>query len=538
MTPYKNRPPGTVPCSYVEQVEMRKGLTTAGKFCEFYTPANYFYITNRPDAFIIEGWLGRPEHHPPFFEDILPGFTFFDDYIGRKSVCFTFDKIALYKLINILPEKPLKFVLRQVDDFPKLYSMLNQEEIYQLLHKKQWAAILHILYQHKTSIANDPLLHQAARAFESEFLKEVSEYPENDDHLVQQLEKLYMLNGGGFFDLQPRNLKALTLELAKRKKGTEGYNYALEFPNEEISKKIILDFEQSNPKHAIKSEKKLSPRIWVEIYNRLFELINHKENSETYFSGLRFITVVQEFDAYFPDYAQYISLRNEEGKSTSRKIFYYDILMSVSESIRVAIVERILSQLSRQEPEKVRAIRMLLGSELSQSALTIEQKAPASKNPVVFLSYSWDSSQHDAWVLNLANLLCKNGVDVILDKYDLRAGKNLTHFMEQAIARAHKVVIVFTPNYKLKADKREGGVGYEYSIMNASLYRNQTNNEKFIPILRTGSIDESIPDFMRQFIHIDLRNDDKFAVSFNDLIREIYDEPAIKKPELGSKPVF
>lgn len=70
------------------------------------------------------------------------------------------------------------------------------------------------------------------------------------------------------------------------------------------------------------------------------------------------------------------------------------------------------------------------------------------------------------------------------------------------------------------------------------LYKNQTSNEKIIPILRDGSTEESIPTFMQQFIHIDARNNENFINSYNDLVREIYNEPQIKKPKIGDKPNF
>jgi hypothetical protein len=73
--------------------------------------------------------------------------------------------------------------------------------------------------------------------------------------------------------------------------------------------------------------------------------------------------------------------------------------------------------------------------------------------------------------------------------------------------------------------------------MNADLYRNQTN-EKIIPILREGTTEESIPIFMQQFIHIDTRNDENFENSYNDLVREIHNEPEIRKPKIGKKPKF
>jgi hypothetical protein len=120
----------------------------------------------------------------------------------------------------------------------------------------------------------------------------------------------------------------------------------------------------------------------------------------------------------------------------------------------------------------------------------------------------------------------------------LRPGKNLPHFVEQSISKANKILIIFTPNYKLKADKRSGGVGYEYSIMNSDLYQNQTDNEKIIPILRSGTQKDSIPTFMHQFIHLDMTKDEEYANSYADLKKEICNEPIIKRPQLGIKPSF
>jgi hypothetical protein len=69
----------------------------------------------------------------------------------------------------------------------------------------------------------------------------------------------------------------------------------------------------------------------------------------------------------------------------------------------------------------------------------------------VFISYSWDSKDHKDWVRKLADYLIDNGVNVILDQYDLAAGKILTYFMESAVEKADKVIIILTPGYKLKS---------------------------------------------------------------------------------------
>jgi hypothetical protein len=156
--------------------------------------------------------------------------------------------------------------------------------------------------------------------------------------------------------------------------------------------------------------------------------------------------------------------------------------------------------------------------------------------PTVFISYSWDSVAHKEWVLNLAKRLIEKGIDIILDQFDLRVGKNMIHFMESSIPKADKVLIIFTPNYKLKAEHRQGGVGFEYSILNAELYNQITTNNKFIPVLKSGTFFESIPAFIQQFIGVDMTDSASFEERINELVYAIYDKQLIEKPKLGKSP--
>lgn len=160
----------------------------------------------------------------------------------------------------------------------------------------------------------------------------------------------------------------------------------------------------------------------------------------------------------------------------------------------------------------------------------------AVSNPTVFISYSWDDDAHKDWILNLTKRLFDKGINVLLDRMELRPGKNMIHFMESSIPKSNKVLIIFTPNYKLKAEKRQGGVGFEYSILNAELYNQITTNEKYIPILKSGSFLESIPAFMQQFIGIDMTKSEAFEEKFNELVYAIYDKPQIEKPKIGINP--
>jgi hypothetical protein len=90
-------------------------------------------------------------------------------------------------------------------------------------------------------------------------------------------------------------------------------------------------------------------------------------------------------------------------------------------------------------------------------------------HPEVFISYSHDSQDHKLWVLNLATRLRTNGVDAILDQWDLGPGGDLPHFMEQSISRSSRVLMVCTERYVEKANAGTGGVGYEKMIVTSDL---------------------------------------------------------------------
>lgn len=276
---------------------------------------------------------------------------------------------------------------------------------------------------------------------------------------------------------------------------------------------------------------------WIRKYNDLFETIN-QQNSEAYFSGPRFLGIIKEFDQTYADYQQFISYRNEKGLSTSRKTYFFDILSQFQEDVRDQIIERIYEVANKAEKKP---IEKTVEKEVSELATKFEKEEKVSsseviENPSVFISYSWDNEDHKNWVLNLAKRLIENGIEVILDRYELQGGKNIAHFMDRALESADKILVIFTPNYKLKADKREGGVGYEYSILNNDIYKNIAGNSKYIPVLKSGTMETSVPAFIQQFIAIDMRDDAQYEQKVREITLTLYDKPIIEKPEIGQKP--
>ncbi len=132
--------------------------------------------------------------------------------------------------------------------------------------------------------------------------------------------------------------------------------------------------------------------------------------------------------------------------------------------------------------------------------------ASTPKNPKAFLSYSHDSPAHRAWVLNLASRLRGDGVETILDQWELKLGDQIPAFMEKAVRDSDSVLIVCTPRYKERSDGRVGGVGYEGDIMTAQVF-NERNSRKFKPILRFGEWSTASPSWLAGALHVDLRGD-------------------------------
>ena len=155
--------------------------------------------------------------------------------------------------------------------------------------------------------------------------------------------------------------------------------------------------------------------------------------------------------------------------------------------------------------------------------------------PKVFISYSWESKDHSDWVNSLADKLLADGIEAIIDSYDVSPGDRLPKFMESSIKDSDYVIIICTEEYKRKANNREKGVGYESHIISAELYNNH-NDRKFIPIIRQGDFNTAIPTYLDGKLAIDLRGNPFNETSYKDLIASIFKFK--KKPKVGIRPYY
>lgn len=159
----------------------------------------------------------------------------------------------------------------------------------------------------------------------------------------------------------------------------------------------------------------------------------------------------------------------------------------------------------------------------------------------IFISYSWTTPQHEAWVLQLAHRLTHDGVNVVLDKWDLKPGQDKYTFMEQMVHAEDidKVLIILDKKYTERANNRSGGVGTETTIISGKVYESATQ-EKFIPIVaeRDEKGNAFLPTYLGTRIYIDLSDESGFEASYEQLLRQIYEVPLLARPKLGSAPKY
>ncbi|MBS5027733.1 MAG: toll/interleukin-1 receptor domain-containing protein [Clostridiales bacterium] len=162
------------------------------------------------------------------------------------------------------------------------------------------------------------------------------------------------------------------------------------------------------------------------------------------------------------------------------------------------------------------------------------------KEPKVFISYAWSEDDKEAtFVINLGQRLMADGIEVVLDKWDLKEGQDKYEFMERCVndPEITRVLIICDKNYMNKANARKGGVGDETAIISSEVY-GKTRQEKFIPIIkeRDSEGNTCIPTYISARLYIDLSNEDKYESEYEKLIRNIYEKPLYKKPTLGKRP--
>ncbi len=161
--------------------------------------------------------------------------------------------------------------------------------------------------------------------------------------------------------------------------------------------------------------------------------------------------------------------------------------------------------------------------------------------PKVFISYSWSDQTHQELVKHWAERLIADGVEVILDIFDLKEGDDKFAFMERMVTdpSVTHVLVICDKKYAEKADSRKAGVGTESQIISSEVY-GKVKQSKFIPIVcEFGSDDQPLlPAFLKSRIWINFSSPEAENENWEQLIRLLYGKPQHVKPKKGKAPTY
>ncbi|HPA20888.1 MAG TPA: TIR domain-containing protein [Verrucomicrobiae bacterium] len=162
-------------------------------------------------------------------------------------------------------------------------------------------------------------------------------------------------------------------------------------------------------------------------------------------------------------------------------------------------------------------------------------------SPKVFISYSWTSPAHQSQVKEWAERLVSDGVDVVLDLWDLKEGQDKYAFMERMVTDpgVTHVLVVSDKAYSEKADARKAGVGTESQIISKEVYE-KVDQTKFIPLVCEFADDNTpfLPTFLKSRIWMDFSSQESANSNWERLIRLLFGQPLHQKPTLGKPPVY
>ncbi|MGN7479681.1 toll/interleukin-1 receptor domain-containing protein [Solibacillus silvestris] len=151
----------------------------------------------------------------------------------------------------------------------------------------------------------------------------------------------------------------------------------------------------------------------------------------------------------------------------------------------------------------------------------------------VFVSYSWDSQEHQEWVAYLVRRLRNEGYNATYDQYITSQNTiNLNRMMVEHIKNDDFIIVVVTENYVKKSDEFAGGVGFETELLLSVI---NENRDKVIMVTKQPNINsKKAPFYLKGYHYIDFSNDE-FESSLDALIHRLQRTPQYDIGEIGEK---
>jgi len=159
------------------------------------------------------------------------------------------------------------------------------------------------------------------------------------------------------------------------------------------------------------------------------------------------------------------------------------------------------------------------------------------KAKTVFVSYAWESGEHQERVKEFTQQLRRDGLNATMDLFNPNPPEGLPQWMLDQIRRADFVIIVITETYRkrFEGDEEPGkgkGVKWEGGIVTRSLYNSEFRTGKFLPVVFGSIHAASMPTIFVGNVYYDISKPDGLEA----LVRLMTNQPAHIPAPLGKVP--
>lgn len=161
--------------------------------------------------------------------------------------------------------------------------------------------------------------------------------------------------------------------------------------------------------------------------------------------------------------------------------------------------------------------------------------------PKVFISYCWNGQERQEQIIDLVARLAADGIDSVVDIYDLKEGDDKYHFMEKMVvdSTVSHVLVLCDKGYTDKANQRLAGVGTESLIISQEIY-SKVSQSKFIPLIMelNDNGEAYTPIYLKSRIYLDFSSPEKENSNWERLVRLLFGKPELVKPTIGKRPSY
>ncbi|WP_244930840.1 SEFIR domain-containing protein [Nocardioides sp. W7] len=153
----------------------------------------------------------------------------------------------------------------------------------------------------------------------------------------------------------------------------------------------------------------------------------------------------------------------------------------------------------------------------------------------VFISYTHDSDAHRQSVLDLADRLRREGLDVSIDRWvNGTPLQGWPAWMEDEVEAADFTLVVCTPSYyeryRNHGDPTTGKGGrWESILIRDRIYADTTRRTRYVPVLIGGADQSSVPEVLRESV-----TRYRIPDEYNSLYRYLTGQPEDVAPPIGS----